>query len=55
MRVRLPRARSALTTVLELAGWICVAGAAWWTAPALGLLVVGLVLVYLAASSAGGG
>lgn len=50
MRVKLPKfrvPRSAASDVIDLAGLGCLAGAAWWWVPIVGLVVTGLVLLLI--------
>lgn len=44
---RLRRPRRVLSDVVEVAGLACLDGAAWWARPIAGLVVLGLMLVFV--------
>lgn len=46
---RLQRPRRTLTDVMDVAGIGCLVGAAWWWQPIVGLLALGVALIFVGA------
>ena len=46
-KLRLKRPRRTLTDVLDLSGIGCLVGAAWWWEPVIGLVALGVALLFV--------